>query len=321
MPLLSAGYIIPLAVVLDLMIADPLFLPHPIRWMGLAIERFEPVFRPLRIHPGSSGFLFAAVLIGATWTITWLVVRTAFLIHPWVGGGVEVILVFYCISARSLEKAAMAVWERLIGRDLDGARRSVGMIVGRETGHLTEKGVARAAVETVAENYVDGFLSPLFFAVIGGAPLAMTYKMINTLDSMIGYKNDRYAEFGKAAARIDDVANYIPARLSFLFIALAARMLNKSGSSSLATALAEGKNHTSPNAGFPEAAVAGALRVRLNGPNVYHGEVVDKPYIGKSFPEVAFKHIKQACDLMLLASLLAAAAFGGIWWMGQRLLY
>jgi adenosylcobinamide-phosphate synthase len=175
--------------------------------------------------------------------------------------------------------------------------------VGREVKDLSEDGVARAAVETVAENLVDGVISPLFFAAIGGAPLALAYKMINTLDSMVGYKNETYRLFGKTAARIDDVANFLPARLSVPVIALVAHLLAGRGKIAFKTAVREGRQHTSPNAGFSEAAFAGALGVRLGGPNFYHGKRVEKPYIGKVFDSAHKHHIKSACELMMLSAI------------------
>jgi adenosylcobinamide-phosphate synthase len=164
--------------------------------------------------------------------------------------------------------------------------------------------MARAAVETVAENLVDGVISPLFFAAIGGAPVAMAYKMANTLDSMIGYKNEKYLYFGRAAAWLDDVLNYVPARLSVPVIALAAQLLAGKGARAFETAVKEGANHSSPNAGLPEAAFAGALAVKLNGPNTYNGKLVDKPYIGVHFGQTKIEHIKRSCDLMMLSSIL-----------------
>jgi adenosylcobinamide-phosphate synthase len=183
------------------------------------------------------------------------------------------------------------------------AREKLSLIVGRDVDRYETADIARASVETVAENFVDGVLSPLFFAVIGGAPLAMVYKMINTLDSMVGYKNRRYRRFGWAAARIDDLANFVPARLSILTIFLASRVLDRGrGRSALLTAINEGANHSSPNAGYPEAAFAGALYVKLNGPNRYGGVLVDKPYIGIDFGSVRMDHIRKACELMVLAT-------------------
>jgi adenosylcobinamide-phosphate synthase len=164
-------------------------------------------------------------------------------------------------------------------------------------------------VETIAENFVDGVLSPLFFATIGGAPLCMAYKMVNTLDSMVGYKNDRYKHFGRWAACIDDGANFVPARLAVPLIGLAAGWMSpRRGRQALRTALREGRRHSSPNAGYPEAAFAGALGLRLGGPNYYHGRLVEKPYIGIRFGPTAPRHIPKACHLMLLSAMLGAIA-------------
>ncbi|MCP4689568.1 MAG: cobalamin biosynthesis protein CobD, partial [Desulfobacterales bacterium] len=267
-------YILPLAFILDLVLGDPRSLPHPIRWMGSAIITLEPRFRKLPASPLLTGGLFSLCLIAAAWASTAALLWAAGMIHPVFGAGLEIIIVYYCISARSLEDAAMDVHESLAAGRLPEARRKAGMIVGRDTNELSEKGVTRAAVETVAENLVDGVISPLFFAAIGGAPLAAAYKMVNTLDSMIGYKDDRNLLFGRVAARVDDAANFIPARLSVPIISLAAQILCKKGRRARETARAEGGNHTSPNAGRPEAAFAGALGVKLIGPALYRGRLV-----------------------------------------------
>lgn len=180
---------------------------------------------------------------------------------------------------------------------------------------LDESGVLRAALETTAENFVDGVLAPLCYYAIGGVPLALAYKMINTLDSMVGYRNPAYIHFGKASARLDDLANWIPARVSVLFIAIAAQVLNRQGKDALQTALQEGADHLSPNSGLPEAAFAGALHVRLNGPGVYHGILVEKPFIGKAFGKVTPRHVFQSIDLLILSSLLAAGALSIFIWL------
>jgi adenosylcobinamide-phosphate synthase len=301
---LTPWYILPAAFALDVLLGDPRWLPHPVRWMGQAIEIFEPSFR--RIHPNQviSGTLFAAALILGTFLLTFLILAAAHRIHPLLKNILDIIIIYYCISARSLEEAAMDVKQALAHQDIQTARYKVSMIVGRDIDRYNEKGLSRASVETVAENLVDGIIAPLFFAAIGGAPLALAYKMTNTLDSMVGYKNEIYAQFGKASARIDDVLNYIPARLSMPAIALAAQILSGSGHRSFTTAVCEGGNHSSPNAGYPEAAFAGALAVKLNGPNYYDGILVDKPYIGVRFGPTSPGHIKKACDLMMLASFL-----------------
>ncbi|HCY85388.1 MAG TPA: cobalamin biosynthesis protein CobD [Desulfobacteraceae bacterium] len=303
--------IVAAAVALDLLAGDPRWLPHPIIWMGNAISRVEPAARRMISDPFRAGLVFAVGLIAAVWGISAAAIALAAAIHPLFAVGIQILMLFYCFSARSLAGAAMDVARPLVAGDLSCARTMVGYIVGRETRELDREGITRAAVETVAENFVDGFLSPLCFALVFGVPGAMAYKMINTLDSMVGYKNDTYILFGRAAARIDDMANLIPARLSVPLIALAAGLLSpRRGKQALFTALTQGRNHKSPNAGFPEAAFAGALEVRMGGPNVYHGKRVEKPYIGGAFGEPEPEKIGQACDLMLLAALLGALIAG-----------
>jgi adenosylcobinamide-phosphate synthase len=293
-----------LAVALDMMIGDPRWLPHPVRWMGRAIERLEPRFRRLPLRPLASGALMAVSLVAAVWVVCLLLIHIATAVHPAAGILVEAAMIYTCICARGLADAALAVGKALAGSGIDAGRRAVSMIVGREVHRLDQTGVTRATVETVAENLVDGIVSPLFFAVLGGAPLAMAYKMVNTLDSMVGYKNDRYLYFGRFAARMDDVANYIPARLSVPFIALAAQLLNGRGRTALKTALRDGRAHASPNAGYPEAAFAGALALWMGGPNDYHGRLVEKPVIGNGLGNARSNHIRQACRLMLATSIL-----------------
>ncbi len=303
--------ILPAAFVLDFFLGDPPFLPHPIRWMGRAIAGLEPVFRRISDSLTLSGGLFAVFLISFSWGVSYFFIALGKSVHPMLGYLVEIILIYYAISSMSLEKAAMDVFDSLNENKLDDAKQKVAMIVGRDVTQLDSEGVARATVETVAENLVDGVLSPLFYAAIGGAPLAMAFKMVNTLDSMVGYKNETYKEFGKASAKIDDVFNFLPARLSVFIISAGALILSKRGRVSFNTAVKEGADHASPNAGYPEAAFAGALGIKLGGPNIYHGELVSKPYIGKSFGPVKENHIIKACDLMLLSSCLGFLVFWG----------
>ena len=268
------------AFILDFILGDPGFLPHPVVYMGKAIAFFENRFRRWFKNLLVSGFFFAAFLIFSTWA-----------------------LAFFCFSSRSLDRSALKVFRALEAYDIEAARKAVSMIVGRQTQTLDEKGVTRAAVETVAENFVDGFLSPLFFALLGGVPLALAYKMVNTLDSMVGYQNEAYLLFGRASARIDDAANFIPARISVLFIGLSAFFLSfKTGALALKTGFSQGSRHKSPNSGYPEAAFSGALEVKLGGPNVYHGILVEKPFIGSRFPDPGKEKIGQACRLMMTAS-------------------
>jgi len=304
MELSTAGYILPAAFILDLVLGDPIRLPHPIRWLGRIITAVEPFFRNLKLRLSISGAFFAISLIAGTWTLTFVLMKTAQYIHPLAKAGVEILIIYYCISIRSLESSAMAVFGALTQRRLDDAKTKVSRIVGRDVESLDRDGISRATVETVGENLVDGVISPLFYAAIGGAPLAMAYKMINTLDSMIGYKNEKYRDFGKVAARIDDIANFIPARFSIPVISLAAQIIDGKGARTFQTALSEGGNHTSPNAGYSEAAFAGALGIRLGGPNYYHSHLVSKPYLGIPFNPINRNHIKKACDLMVLSAFI-----------------
>jgi adenosylcobinamide-phosphate synthase len=280
--------------------------------MGKAIDVFEPYFRKIPTGLVMSGFIFTIFLVVGTGFLTWLVLQCAQWLSPIAKSCIEIIFIYFCISARSLENAAMEIHQHLRQHEVDKAREKVALVVGRDVDQYAAEGLSRATVETVAENLVDGVISPIFYAAIGGAPLAMIYKMVNTLDSMIGYKNEKNIFFGKASARLDDILNYIPARLSIPIISLATQILSGKGRRSFKTAIVEGANHSSPNAGYPEAAFAGALAVKLNGPNYYGGKLVHKPYIGVAFGNTLPKHIAKACHIMLLASTIWVAVVWGI---------
>ena len=301
--------ILPMAFLLDLIFGDPAGSFHPVRLMGKSIEFFEPFFRDFSPDLKTCGLYFALFQILLTFIISLSAVIIISLISPVPGVIIQIILVYYCISAKSLKKAALEVSYPLECDDLSHAKNKLSWIVGRDVKDLDKTGAARAAVETVAENFVDGVVSPLFFAAIGGAPLALTYKMVNTLDSMVGYKNEKYLDFGRISAKIDDVANFIPSRLSVFFIAITGQIFSGRGNIILKTANYEGRNHSSPNAGFPEASFAGALGIKLGGPNYYHGNLVEKPYIGIDFKDVEIKHIKKACELMIFSSVITMSFF------------
>jgi adenosylcobinamide-phosphate synthase len=304
MELSSLVIALPAAFLLDLILGDPRWLPHPIRWMGKWIEKWEPRFRQFPMDLSTSGALFALSLVFGTWFITWILLQISHLMHEPFYTGLQIILIYFCLSVRSLQTSAMDVYRALRSETLSDAKERLSLIVGRDVQSLDSKGVVRAAVETVAENLVDGVLSPLFFAAIGGAPLALAYKMVNTLDSMVGYKDEKYLQFGKCSARIDDIANFIPARLSVPVISLAAFFFKDRFEQTFMTAILDGEKHHSPNAGYPEAAFAGALGIRLGGPNTYQGRLVEKPYIGERFGECQVNHIWQACDLMVLSAFI-----------------
>jgi adenosylcobinamide-phosphate synthase len=300
----AAWYVLIIAVGLDFFLGDPRYLPHPVVGMGNAIGFFEPRFRQAFKNPLTAGVFFTFFLVGISYAMALILITLTEWIHPMLGAGVQAVLLFFCFSVKGLKDAAMAVAKPLAEKDLITAREKVGLIVGRDPRNLDEAGVTRAAVETVAENFVDGFLAPLFWAVILGVSGAVAYKMINTLDSMVGYQNDRYLLFGRSSARLDDAANFIPARLSVFVIAAAAACLpGISGTRALRVGMSEGRRHKSPNAGFPEAAFAGALEIRLGGPSIYHGRQVDKPFIGSAYADPEISAVHQACRLMQAASI------------------
>jgi len=309
---MTAAYLplaaIALALVLDLAAGDPPWLPHPIRLMGRAVEQLEPMFRKSGVSLELAGAFFTGCLVGGTFLITLLLVFGAALIHPLLGLAVQVLILYTCLAPRCLYDEAMALRRTLLKKDIQKARKQLAMLVSREVKDMDETAVTRAAIETVAENFVDGVLSPLFYAALLGAPGAAAFKMASTLDSMVGYRNERYERFGKPSARLDDLLNWIPARLSIPVIALAAHLMGNTGRRSFKVALAEGKSHKSPNAGRPEAAFAGAMGIKINGPGLYHGRMVDKPWIGVEFGPPEAADIEKAAQLMLVSTLLGFCA-------------
>ena len=309
---ISEWYVFPAAFFLDLLLGDPAYIPHPVCWMGNLISRSEAWFRKLKLPVVAAGGFFAVAMILAAFLAATLAMAVASFIHVDLARVMEIVMIWLAISTCSLKQAALAVSDALRMGGLEAARKKVGMIVGRDTSELDERGVLKAAVETVAENLVDGVISPLFFAAIGGAPLAMAYKMINTLDSMVGYRNETYIDFGKVSARVDDVANFIPARLSVLCVAAANFGINRRWKEVMASAWRDGRNHLSPNAGFPEASFAEALEVTMGGPSVYFGHVVDKPYICEEYKENPYAPdtVEAACRLMVWAA--SASLFGAM---------
>jgi len=302
-------YKIVLALLLDFIVGDPRRLPHPVRLIGWMIARMENLTRRIFTNQRIAGFVTALSVILTTALAAWALIETAEKIHPVLGDAVSVILLYTTFATRDLADHGRAVYEALDGGDLILARRRVAMLVGRDTERLTDEGVVRAAVESVAENTVDGVLAPLFFAAVGGPILAMAYKAASTLDSMIGYRNERYIDFGKTGAKIDDAANWIPARLSAPIIAAAALLTGLRARASWRMALRDGRKHLSPNAGISEAAFAGALGVRLGGPMERRGKTVPLPELGDSLAPLAKGHILQAVRLLYASTAVAATVF------------
>lgn len=258
------------------------------------------------------GALLAAITVGTVGALTYGVLWGAGLVHPLLRGVLEIIIAWWVLAAGSLGAEAERVRNLLRNRNLPGARRQVAMLVSRDTKTLDAAGVSRAAVETVAENFSDGVAAPLFFLIFGGPVAAMAYKAVNTLDSMVGYKNDRYLHFGWFSARLDDWVNWIPARLSVVFVWAGAAVMGLNWRASLRITARDRRNHASPNSGYPEAAFAGALEVQMGGPTSYFGVLSQKPTIGDPVNPMEFNTIKQAYGLMYQASLAALVLMGAV---------
>ncbi|MGM1048299.1 MAG: adenosylcobinamide-phosphate synthase CbiB [Bacillota bacterium] len=295
------------AYLLDLIIGDPRWIPHPVISIGHSIKRLEKRIRSHVLQPGhlkKAGILLPVIIVGGSLLITWALLRGLYMIHPWLATGAEVILIATTIATKGLKDAGMEVYNHLNRGDLPAARQALGMIVGRDTAHLDEPEVVRGTVETVAENIVDAIVSPLFYALIGGAPLAMAYRAVNTLDSMVGYKNDKYINLGWASARLDDIANFIPARITALLLVVSSWIMRLDYKKSYRTIRHDARLHPSPNSGFPESAVAGALGIRLGGENAYNGVVSFRAYMGEYSRPMDKGDIQSTVRLMLAASLL-----------------
>jgi len=304
-----------LAVIVDALIGDPLWLPHPVRLIGKAIARGEQWLRRELSSPGQDFFFGLSLAVGiviATYMLAALLLRVLGALSWWLEQSVAVLLGSLCLARRSLKEHASAVFYPLCAGDLKRARAMLARIVSRETGDLSEAEIIRGTLESVAENSSDGVVAPLLYLAIGGVPLALAYKAVNTLDSMLGYHTERYEYFGKAAARLDDLVNLVPARLTALALVSAAGLLSSfsreyDGVAAWRMAWRDGHKHASPNAGYPEAALAGALGLRLGGPSRYFGVVVEKPTLGEAQQVLSSAHILRSLALLDIASVLVLA--------------
>lgn len=305
--------------ILDLILGDPHFLYHPIRIIGNLIGTLERNWNKKEFSNSKKlklGKVMVIVVIAATLAVTMGLLIVAYVLHPYLGVVVESIMSYQILAMKCLKVESMKVYDRLTNGTLEEARYAVSMIVGRDTKVLDETGVAKAAIETVAENTSDGVIAPMIYMAIGGPVLGFIYKAINTMDSMVGYKNDKYLYYGRAAAKLDDIANYLPARISGWLMIFAAGVLSVSGrghgtySAKRARKiyLRDRYNHASPNSAQTEAACAGALGIQLAGDASYFGKVVSKPFIGDYDRKVEFEDIKRANKLMYATAFIC----GGI---------
>lgn len=310
---LSGGFLVHMAAffggfLLDLLLGDPYQLPHPIRWIGWLIGRLEKWLNRGKNHKISvyRGILLVVLVTGITVSVTFGILCLARAIHWFLRFLVEMIMTWQILAAKCLKTESMKVYRCLKEKDLEAARRAVSMIVGRDTACLEKDGVAKAAIETVAENTSDGVIAPMLYTALGGPVLGFFYKAVNTMDSMVGYKNEKYLYFGRAAAKLDDVVNYIPSRISACLMVGAAYLKGKefSGKNAWRIYRRDSRNHASPNSAQTESVCAGALGIRLAGDASYFGKIVKKPYIGDVLRPVETEDIRRANTLMYLTAWL-----------------
>lgn len=296
-----------LGFLLDGLFGDPESMPHPVRIMGAGITFYEKRFRKGGSRRGDfvSGTVLALLLLALAFCVPFFLLRMLYGVHTALGLGVEAVICYQALAARDLARQSMNVRRALDAGDLPGARRAVSRIVGRDTESLTAEEVSKAAIETVAENLTDGVIAPILFMLAGGAPAGLLYKAINTMDSMIGYRDERYEYFGKFAARLDDVANFIPARVAAFFLLLSAALWGHDARGAARVYRRDRRRHKSPNSAHTESVCAGALGIALSGDSRYRGVLVQKPVIGDPLRPVTPEDIRTVNRLMYTASVLA----------------
>lgn len=308
-----AGLTLCLAYALDLSLGDPRWLPHPVRGLGWVIERGESLLRSLVRSEGKAGWLLLIGVVLGTFGLVQTLRWGAYQLSPWFGFGVEAAFLYTCLSTKDLAVESRPVYQALKAGDLARARAKVAMIVGRDTEDLSEPEVVRAAVETIGESAMDGVIAPLFYAAIGGVGLACVYKAVNTLDSMVGFRSARYLKFGQPTARVDSWMNAVPARITAWLIAAAAALIGLSARESLRILYRDAWSR-GENSWLPEAAMAGALGVRLGGRNFYQGKEVEAPLLGDPRRALEPERISQAIRLMWVCSFLGFLAAMGVQW-------
>ncbi len=309
------------ACALDALIGDPRWMPHPVRLMGTAVAWYERRMRAQCRDPRAfrwAGIVLAAGLPCVAAVVSWVLIAIGYAVHEWAGWAIGLWLAASALAWRDLVDHVGRVSRALLEGQLSEARESVGRIVGRDTGGMSEPEIVRATVESIAESASDGVVAPLLYLAVGGPPLAVAFKAISTLDSMVGHLDDRYREFGWASARLDDLVNWVPSRITAWLIVLAAGLAGPDATSmgrSAAILLRDGHKHPSPNGGRPEAAMAGALGVQLGGINRYDGVPHERPRLGNAGRDLSAGHIRQACTVMTVAYGMAVVAAAGYLWL------
>lgn len=292
------------AYVLDLIFGDPYSFPHPVKFIGNMITRLEKLFFATSINKLLSGLITFLIVVVTTYFATFLLINISYSLNSYLGIAVEILLTYTVLSAKCLEVEAVKVQRELRAKNLENSRKSLSYIVGRDTKELDFAQIIKAVIETVAENTVDGVISPIFYLCLGGVPLAMAFKAISTLDSMIGYRNEKYEEFGKVSARADDVANFIPARLSIIFFTISAFLLRLDYTNAFLICMRDRKNHLSPNCAYSESLTAGALGIQLGGSHYYGGKLVEKQKIGDDLRKADVDDITKTVNMLRIVTFL-----------------
>ena len=317
-------YAILAGFIMDLLIGDPHWMYHPVRLIGKLITFLEDMLRKTfpKTKDGErkSGFVLVVLVCGISVFTVWGLMKLAYYLNFWCGFLLEVIMCYQLFAVRSLKDESMKVYKELAKQDLEASRKAVSMIVGRDTENLTIEGVTKATVETIAENTSDGTLAPMFYMFIGGPVLGWFYKAVNTMDSMVGYKNEKYLNFGRYAAKFDDVMNFIPARLCGWLMILASMFLKMDWKNAKKIFVRDRFNHASPNSAQTEAVMAGALRIQLAGDAWYFGKRYEKPIIGDALRPVEIEDIPRANRLLYATAIVSLIIFSVIRLLLQFLL-
>lgn len=304
------------AFVLDLIFGDPHFLPHPIRLIGLLISGLSKALR--KIFPKNksgeftAGVLLNIIVLAVSFVVPYYILQGLNMVHPWLKYIAETLFCYQIFAGKSLKQESMRVYKHIKAGDLPNSRKYLSWIVGRDTESLDFKQITKAVVETIAENASDGVIAPMIFMLIGGAPLGFLYKGVNTLDSMVGYKNEKYINFGKFSAIVDDILNFIPARITGLAMVIGAFFIGLDGKNAWKIFLRDRHNHASPNSANPESACAGALNIQLAGDAYYFGKLYKKKTIGDDNRPVCPEDIVKSANLMYAASILSLIVFEGV---------
>ena len=310
--------------ILDLIFGDPHWLPHPICLIGNLIGFLEKNLRRL-LAPGKTalllgGALMVVIVLSLSYVVPYAVLMLAEQVSPWLRFALETVMFYQIFATKCLRDESMKVYTALHNNDLEDARVKLSWIVGRDTKELTAEEVTKGAVETVAENTADGIIAPMFYMFIGGAPLAFLYKGINTMDSMVGYKNDKFLYFGRCAAKLDDVANFIPARITGILMILASYFLNMNAAGAWKIFWRDRYNHLSPNSAMTESVTAGALNIQLGGDHYYFGKLVHKDTIGDNIRPVVAEDIVAVNNLLYMTAVISLLLFSLVYLVNSLIL-